>query len=317
MSIFYVVLNITAVMLGLMAVGYLLGRKKLVSEKAGRDLAVLEVRLFLPSYLFVTLARNVVPEKINVNIEFLLFGTLFIAGLIAVSYVMSRFAPGGGIGKLMLFYIMLYPNFGYFGYPVIEAAFGTGALAQYIMFTLPMTFGVNTHGAYMLTGGRSAEKSGKAFSLKTLKTLPIEVMLAVILGTAVGISGLKLPGVLEEFFSFTGACMSPVSMLLAGFILSSLPPSKLFRSPPSYIINALKLLALPLFTGLSLYSFGVRGMMLAFPVIITSLPVGMNVVIFSNPDQPDYTDNGVTCFISYILALLTVPTVFGLLSIFM
>jgi predicted permease len=316
MEIFTTVLNTTAIMMALMAVGYFLGRRKLISDKAGRDLGILEVKLFLPAYLFGMLAGNVVPEKISVNIKFLLFGILFLASLILFSYIISRIYPGSRLAKLMFFYIMLYPNFGYFGYPVIEAAFGKEVLSQYIIFVLPLTFAVNTHGAYVLTTSRSqADGEKKKFNISSLKTIPYEVIIGVVLGTALGLLGVKLPAVVSGFFSFTGACMSPVSMLLAGLILSRLPLAELFRSAQSYIVNAVKLVGMPLVTCLILYFAGVRGYLLAFPTIFNALPVGMNVVIFAKPEQPDYVDTGVTCFISYILALLTVPLTFGLLSI--
>ncbi len=315
MNVFTTVLNITAIMIALMAIGYFLGRKKLVSEQVGRDLAVLEVKLFLPAYLFIMLAENVAPDKIGENIQFLFYGLIFLALMLPFSFLISRPYPGDRAAKFMFFYMMLYPNLGYFGYPVIEAAYGQEALAQYIIFVLPFTFAVNTHGAFMLTARDREGGEKNRFSLKTLKSIPFEVILAVILGTTFGLLGIKLPAIFAGFFSFTGACMSPVSMLLAGFILSALPPGQLFGLGKSYSVNAAKLLLMPIVTFAILYFAGVRGYLLAFPVIFNALPIGMNVVIFSRPEQPDYVSTGVTCFISYILAILTVPLTFGILSL--
>ena len=104
-------------------------------------------------------------------------------------------------------------------------------------------------------------------------------------------------------------------MLLTGLILSTLPPGKIFGSGKAYYFNALKLVILPAITGSVFYLVGLRGIYLAFPVVMSAMPVGMNVVIFSRPEQPDYQSSGVTCFISYVIALLTVPAVFGLLSL--
>jgi len=50
---------------------------------------------------------------------------------------------------------------------------------------------------------------------------------------------------------------------------------------------------------------------------MAAMPVGMNVVIFSRPEQLDYQRTGVICFISYVIALLTIPAVFGILSLLM
>lgn len=316
MSIFNTVLNTTAIMLTLMAVGYLFGRLRLVGERAGRDIAALEVRLFLPAYLFVMLAGNVVPSKIAENAEFLLWGLVFLLAMIPLAFLLSRLAARDKLSRLMLFYILLYPNFGYFGYPVIEAAFGGEALASYIIYVLPLNIAVYTHGSFLLSSaGAKGEK--RRFTAQNIRGLPWEVLISVVLGITVGLTEFPLPRFVYDLLNFTAACMSPLSMLLAGFILSALPPGKLFSSLSSYLTNALKLLALPALCGSVLYLAGVRGMFLAFPVIISAFPVGVNIVIFSNPERPDYVSSGVTCFISYIPALISVPAVIWILSLIM
>lgn len=314
MSVFYVVLNKTVIMMALIAIGYLLGRKGVVSRQAGRDLAVLETRFFLPAYLFTVLSENLDAQKLRVNLGLLLFGLVFFVVLIVLSFLLSRTVRGEPLERFMAFYMLNYPNYGYFGYPVVLAAYGPEVLTQYIIFALPITLSINTYGAWLLTTRRSQSPHEK-FTPKSLLALPFEVFAAVIFGALCGLLDLPLPGVVGEFFSFSAACMSPVAMLLTGLILSTLPPGKIFGSGKAYYFNALKLVILPAITGSVFYLVGLRGIYLAFPVVMSAMPVGMNVVIFSRPEQPDYQSSGVTCFISYVIALLTVPAVFGLLSL--
>lgn len=305
-------------MMALIAIGYLLGRKRIVSQGAGRDLAVLETRFFLPAYLFTVLSENLSAEKLRVDIKYLLFGLIFHMALLALAFGLSRAVRGDALERLMAFYMLTYPNFGYFGYPVIEAAYGQEVLSQFIVFALPFTLSINTYGAYLLTTRRSQPIGIKyKFSLKDLSTLPYEVFAAVILGSLCGLLNVPLPSIVRDFFSFSAVCMSPVAMLLTGFVLSALPLSKIFGSWKAYYFNALKLIIQPAITGLVLYLVGLRGLYLAFSVVMASMPVGMNVVIFSRPEQLDYQRTGVICFISYVIALLTIPAVFGILSLIM
>ena len=71
---------------------------------------------------------------------------------------------------------------------------------------------------------------------------------------------------------------------------------------------------MPFLTGLLAYAMGLRGYSLIFPVALNCLPVGMNVVILSRPEHPDYTSSTVICFISYIFGLLGVPLMIALVS---
>ncbi len=154
MDVFFVVLNQTAIMMVLIAIGYLLGRKRIVSEEAGRDLAVIETRFFLPAYLFTVLSESLSAEKLRVDIKYLLFGLFFHLALIALAFGLSRTVRGDALERFMAFYMLTYPNFGYFGYPVIEAAYGQEMLSQFIIFGLPFTISINTYGAYLLTTRR-------------------------------------------------------------------------------------------------------------------------------------------------------------------
>lgn len=314
MKVFYVVLGKTSIMMLLMAIGYLFGRKKVLSANAGRDLAILETRFLLPAYIFITLAQNVVPEKLSVNAKYLLWGLVFLGIVLLLSFILSRFIPGNRLDRLMAYYLLAFPNFGYFGYPVVQAAFGGEVLSQFIIFALPFTITLNTYGAYILTTQRNADGKKASFTFKNLRSLPLEVLAAVLLGLLVGLLRIPLPGVITDFFEFSSACMSPISMLLAGLILSALSLGKLFNSLRAYIVSALKVIILPLIIGAAAYLCGLRGFELIFPTVLCCMPVGMNVVIFSRPEQPDYTSSIVTCFISYIFALPAVPVIMALIT---
>ena len=71
---------------------------------------------------------------------------------------------------------------------------------------------------------------------------------------------------------------------------------------------------MPMLLGGVAYLCGLRGFELIFLVTLNCLPVGMNVVIFARPEQPDYTDTTVVYFISYIFGLIGVPLMVALVS---
>ncbi len=316
MAIFNVVLVKTAIMMVLMVIGYIFGRKRIVSENAGRDIAVLTTRFLLPVYIFNTMVKHVSPESMSQNMTYFLLGIAFLVINIILSLVISRLLPGAPINKLMTYYILTFPNISYFGYPIIESAFGSEVISQFIIFSLPCVLTLNTYGTYLLTSKRSSinDNQKSRFNIKQLRSLPFELLIGVVLGIVIGLLQIPLPSPITAFLDFTSVCMSPISMILAGLILSIHPLSTLFRAWRPYIVSILKIFIIPVITGAIAYAAGLRGYSLIFPVAINCMPVGMNVVIFSRPEYSDYTDSTVICFISYIFGLLGIPLIIALVS---
>lgn len=314
MAVFEIVLNKTVIMMALMAIGYFFGRKGIVSENAGRDLAVITTKFFLPAYLFHTLAKNIAPDALAENAVYLARGTAFLALIMLVSFGISRLVPGDRLTKLMTYYMLSFPNIAYFGYPIIQAAYGDVALTQFIIFALPSVIVLNTYGTYILTAKRSNAALNTRFSAKNLRSLPFELLIGVALGMLVGLVQIPLPAAVSGIFEFAAQGMSPLSMVLAGVILSRQPLSRLFRLPHAYLACTLKIFILPAIIGAVAYLLGLRGHHLIFPVAMTCLPVGMNVVVLSRPEHEDYTTTAVVCFISYIFGLIGIPTVIALAS---
>ncbi len=315
MVVFLAVLNKTVTMMVLLALGYLLRRRGAVSDKAARDLGALETKLILPTYIFITLARAATPDKMAGNAKLISLGVALIAFMILTASVASKIFPGSRVEKIVFYYILVFPNFGYFGYPVVRAAFGEEGLAQYVLFALPFTIGIYTYGAYLLTSKREQIPGKRGSFLASFRSLPIPVLVAVILGLAVGLLRIPLPAMVTDFFDFTSACMSPLSMVLAGFILAALPLPKLFCSGKGYVISIIKLIIQPALVCGVAYLCGLRGFELIFPTLLAATPVGMNTVIFSKPENEDYTSTVVTCFTSYLIGLITVPLVIALASL--
>ena len=316
MAIFNVVLIKTSIMMVLMAIGYFFGRRKIVSENAGRDIAVLTTRFLLPVYIFNTVVNHVSPDSMSQNMTYFLLGIAFLVVSLALSFVISKLLPDTPINRLITYYILTFPNISYFGYPNIESAFGSEVISQFIIFSLPSVLTLNTYGTYLLTSKRSSinDNIESRFNVKQLRALPFELLTAVVLGIVIGLLRIPLPSPVKTFLDFTSVCMSPISMILAGLILSIHPLSALFRAWRPYVISTLKIFIVPLIIGTIAYAVGLRGYNLIFPVAISCMPVGMNAVIFSRPEYSDYADTTVVCFISYIFGLLGIPLMIALVT---
>ena len=137
----------------------------------------------------------------------------------------------------------------------------------------------------------------------------------VLIGMVLGLSGIPMPGVVDDVLGGAGNCMSPAAMLLAGFVLGAFPIGKLLSSVRAYVLSAIRLVGIPaLFFG-ALWLCGARGIWLLMPLTVFAMPLGLNLVVYPESQGMDASDNARMCCVSYLMAIAVLPPIFGLLSI--
>ena len=294
-------------------IGFVLRRSKLLPDSTSKSLSLLETFVFLPALIFNNLSSNVRTEKIATYSVMVTGGAIFLAAVLLVAFVFSKIfskgRPAHEYGTYM--YMFAFANYGYVGYPVIEGVFGSDMLTSMILFAVPFTFAIYTYGAILLSN------DGKTKKLK-IPSKMIPILCALALGAIVGLSGVKLPAVVTSMTGALKGCMSPVAMIMTGFVLGSLNFKEIFTSGRAYAISAVRLVVIPVIFIVALMTLGafiaLPGELMIIPLFIASMPIGLNAVIFVEASGRDSTENARTCLISYILALVTVPLVMAFLS---
>ena len=213
------------------------------------------------------------------------------------------------VEKSSLCYAFAISNYGYFGYPVVEGVFGQEMLGNFMVFVIPIGLITSSYG-YMLF-----KKDGK-ISLKQILCTPM--VAGLIIGAAVGLSGIRLPAPVLTALSSAGDCMSPCAMLLAGFMLGKCSLRELFYGIRPYYLTLIRMVGIPLVFGAVMWVCGIRGQYLFQPLLFVSLPLGLNLVVF--PESCGYEkeagDNAKLCFISFLMAIIILPCVFAILTKF-
>lgn len=307
LEVFNLTLSKVGMLLIFIGAGYLLRRSHKLPDDAGKVLSLLCVMVFSPAYSILNLSKNVRVEKLGENLTLFGFGLAFAAVAIVVGLVLGKAIGKSPMDKSSLTYAFTFPNYGYFGYPVIEGVFGTAMLGDFMVFAIPCSILCSSYG-YVLF------QKEKKFSVLRLLKMPL--IASLVIGIALGLTGIKLPAVLESTLSGAGACMSPCSMLLAGFMLGKFPLKKLFSGFRPYYLTAIRMIGIPVAFGAVLYLCGLRGNLLFWPLIFSCLPLGLNLVVYpeSNGFEKEAGDNAKLCFISYVLALVVLPCLFAVMT---
>ena len=289
-----------------LAVGFCLSRTGALPKDADKTMSKLVTLLFGPAYNIANLSVSMTPERLGSNLKFVGFGFGIILVALALAWGLSRAMGKTPLEKRSLTYGLSITNYGYFGYPLVAGVFGQLALQEMMVFCLSIAVITNTVG-YMLFADK--------LSWKKIFLSPL--VLAVFTGCALGVTGIQLPKAARNLLETAGNCMSPVSMILAGFVLGQMSPRELFHGARPWLQNLVSLVAIPAAFVAALYGMGCRGYYLLIPGVYMALPMGMNLVVFPASFGHDTRDNARLCLASFLLSLVTLPIIFSILTALM
>ena len=307
LEVFNLTLNKVGLLLIYIGIGYLLRRTNKLPEKAGHVLSLLCTLVFTPAYNVINLSQNLRMEVLEEKLLIFGYGAIFSVVAVILGLIIAKPIGRTPVEKSSLTYAFTFPNSGYFGYPVIEGVFGGAMLADFMIFATPIGLLCNSYG-YILF------QKEKKFNFAKFFLTPLVASLLV--GAVIGLTGLQLPNVVKDALSGAGSCMSPCSMLLAGFMLGKFPLKQLFSGIRPYYLTAIRMIGIPIVFAVILFLCGMRDMYLFLPLVFVCLPLGLNLVVYpeSCGYEKDAGENAKLCFVSYVLALGILPCIFALLT---
>lgn len=284
-------------------IGYILSKKKIINCEHSKLLSALVVYIFLPSKVFKTFSVNFTSEYITKNYSLLVISLIVLAAVLTMAHFVSKLFSDDPYKRNVYKYMLIVPNFGYFGYALAEMLYGSEFLLDVIVFGLPVSVYTNTIGFCMLT---KTEIS--------LKKLFQPVIVAIISGAIFGWVGIKIPNALNQVLDKASGAMAPVCMLLTGIAISEFRIKDLLSDKKAYIVSILRLFVIPCVIALILKQFCSPELVL-LSIMIYAMPCGMNTVVFPKlVGESCETGAGAAC-ISAILACITIPVCVGLFSI--
>lgn len=300
LDVFLLTLSNAGNLLLFIAVGYVLRRHHDLPKEAGKVLSSLLTRVISPAYSIYNLSTSLTVEVLGQKLLLFGFGIVFTLVAIGISLVLSKPFARNPIEKSSLVYAFAFSNYGYFGYPIAEGVFGSAFLADMLVFALPLSLAVSTFGYSLFMSDHKVRVRDVLFS---------PLVVGVVIGAAIGLSGVKMPAFFTGALKRLGGCMSPCSMILAGFMMGKFPLKNLLTGWRPYVLSVIRLVGIPVVYGLILLLLGVKGQYFMLAMLVGSLPLGLNLVVYpeSLGHEKEASDNAKLCFISYLMALVVLP----------
>lgn len=195
----------------------------------------------------------------------------------------------------------VYGNVGYMVLPLAQSMLGAEGVFYCSAIVIPFNILSFTHGIKVMTKG---EKDGK-ISVKSLFLNPGFIGIAI--GLPLFLLKIKLPQILYMPLSYVADLQTPLAMIMFGTYIASADIKKVFSDYRVFLCMAIKLLAMPLLTVLSLRLLGFTGMLLVACTLSASAPTANNTVMFAAKFNKDTAlASSVTAFIS-LVSIITMP----------
>lgn len=300
----FVVFEQVLILFIFMATGFTLSKLGIVKFEHSKILSALLVYVISPCNAFSAFSSNFTLAYIKENYILLIAALIVILSMAAVAYFAAKLFTKNKYDRNVYEYSLVMANYGYMGYVLAASLFGELGMLNLMVFSIPASIYVYVYGY--------AKLSKRGFSLVKMLN---PVIISMFLGMVVGLLGIPIPNVIMSVASSANSCMGPVSMLLAGIVVSEFKVGRLLVNPKAYVVSFFRLFGIPVVLGLIMKALGVTGAVFVSVMLFVSMPCGMNTIIFPRMVDENCEIGASLALISNVLACISIPVVFTLFGV--
>ncbi|MCR4671819.1 MAG: AEC family transporter [Lachnospiraceae bacterium] len=298
MSTALILLQQIAVMFLLSFIGFLLYRAGLINSVTSKGLGNILIYVSLPAVIIKGFLVERSPEMIRALV---ISAALALAALVIAMLVPRLFFREDSIAK----FAAAFSNPGFFGIPLITASLADGAVFYVAAFISFLNIFQWTYGVSLLTNAK------EPFSVRKLLKAPF--FIATCAGLVLFFTAAPIPAIAASVLNSAANLNTPLAMFVVGVYLAQTNVRKMVTRKANYEISLLRLVVLPLITAALLRLVpGVSYDLKAALLIVAACPVGVNIAVYAQLYDADYTYAVETVLVSTILSIITIPLIIQL-----
>ncbi len=309
-----VVLTIVAPVFGLIIIGYLAAKYRLLDESAGRGLTEFAFKLGIPALLCRTVATAKLSDLSLLHVWGAFYGAAaftWITATLLTRVVLARPAVDGPAIAMS----SVFGNTAMLGLPLSIATFGAEAAA-------PIALILSIHAPMLwMTGlihSTAVNEQRDTSVMEMLSGVARDLSRnAIIIGIVIGalwrLVGIELPKPVDRILELLAQAGVPASLVALGLTLVAFEIKGQTASLTAII--ALKLLFMPLVAwSIAHLGFGLSGIPLGVIVIMAAMPAGANAFIFATKEGRAINSASGAVALGSILAAATTAILISLLT---
>lgn len=302
---FFLIFSKVFVIFLLIFVGYILPRKKLVSDQGQKDITNLLLYVLLPCALLrafqVPFDKTVFTNGIKIT------AIMALAYLITTffSILLARRISKDEEKRAILVLGMVLPNVGFMGYPLVESLLGQ----EYIFYAVMgnISFEIISWSVMVTLISKATGTQSDISIIKKLSTTPPLIAIAIGLGTY--FLPFTIPDPFMSTINLLGSAMTPIAMVIVGMSLSKANLKKVWFQKELYFISVIRLLVYPLIFMALFKGLGIDGIIYSMPLILLSMPSAGYTSIIAGKFGADATFASEIVTMCTLISLVTIPLV--------
>ena len=306
-EIFSSVIFQIAVLFSFIFIGFTIRQGGFLPENSAEIFSKLENRILMPAVVINTFRTNCTVKNISEKWVFIAYSTGVLLFCIATGFVASRFLGKTEYLKKVYRYSISVSNFGFVGTAMVSGIYGAESmeLFDYLMFTLPLNLFTYSIGiAWLVPNGH-----GK-FSIKNFVN---PIFVSIFIGAILGLVPIAKFRLVTTIINSTAACMSPIAMILTGFVIGGYSFANLFGKWQTYVVAGIRLVFLPTVSVLVLKLFNAPQEAVVATLCANAMPLGLNTVIIPSAYGKSPDDGASMALVSQLTAVFTIPILFYIL----
>lgn len=270
-----------ASLLLLILLGFILRKTGVVDEDFSKKLSTLVAKAGMPCLMIYSITSlEYSSEKLRGGIVILIFGSL--AHFLMAVLAKLIFCRTKNVNEKKIYQFgCIFSNCAFIGYPILSALFGEIGLFYGAFYVVTYNLGCWSYGVLLMAKG----KAGYQF---TLKNMFLNLgMISCILGFLLYALQIPIPNFMRTTAMYVGNLCTPLSLIVTGSLLATIPLIKMFSNIKLYLFCAVKLAVLPLLFALTIHLCGAERLigdinLTVFLAVMVSLPPAALTSLFAN-----------------------------------
>ncbi|CAA6693874.1 MULTISPECIES: AEC family transporter [unclassified Lentimonas] len=311
----HVINTLTPVFL-VIALGYYLGKKAILSESFLGELNRLLFRVCLPALIVHSMATATeIPEGTGIIILLFILATFAVIGLSIPASRLLRL-PRARVGTFVQ--ATFRGNLAYVGIPIILYALRdapaetvASVIAQTMFVFAPAMVIYNVVSVFFLVSSHEAS-AGESLNKIVIQILKNPLILAALIGFCLYTLPFDLPRALLDTLQFTGQIAAPASLICVGGSMAFVSMEGRYRS--ALVATALKIVAVPTIAYLLATLFQVQGHSRLILLVLSATPTAVASYVMAKELHGDEALAAGSIILSTALSAVSLAVVIALCS---
>ena len=288
----------------LMAVGYVLGKLKLIDDHGAASMSTLVMYIVSPCMLLLAFQRPIEQDTLHNFYVVVAVSLLLHVAFIVLSRLMIHDTDRHR--RNLLLFAAVFSNCGFMGYPVMTSLIGTIGVFYGSAYNVIFTVLSWTYGIYAITGDKT--------QLKLRPLLLNPGVISIVLAMALFLLQITLPEIVMVPITYLSDLNTPLPMVVVGYQLSHADFRAALQGINSWISMLLRLVAFPLLSLGVCLALGLDSRLTVITVIAASAPPAALMSMFSAKFKLDTALASSMVSVQTAFSALTMPLMVSLAS---